>query len=221
MASRTDTAGLSMPDNSAMPSWISSILLAAVTTLLIGLVVNPRLEARKPRIEAKNNQKRLAWEARAEFSKRVLVILSACGRLRESPVPPALAETRPELATRLDAERQRWHAQLGEATQYLIDNMELFAFGYASDRLRTIVGQFVVNARAVVLSDRSVEKKAERLTALASPIQTLFFVPRWRAIAIVRSLEQFERAVASLDDDLPEETTAEPGPAPTAPQTVT
>lgn len=210
-----------MPDNSAMPSWISSILLAAATTLLIGLVVNPRLEARKPRIEAKNNQKRLAWEARAEFSKRVLVILSACGRLRESPVPPASAGTRPELAARLDAERQRWLAQLDEATQYLIDNMELFVFGYASDRLRTIVGQFVVNARAVVISDRSVERKAERLTALASPIQTLFFVPRWRVTTIVRSLEQFERAMASLDDDLPEEITAEPGPAPTVPRPVT
>ncbi|MFE2289865.1 hypothetical protein [Streptomyces sp. NPDC059452] len=202
-----------------MPSWTSSILLAAATTLFIGLVVNPRLEARKPRIEAKNNQKRLAWEARAEFSKRVLTILSACGRLRETPVPPALSEARPELAARLDAERQRWLDQLDEATQYLIDNMELFALGYATDRLRTIVGQFVVHARAVVLSDRTVAKKAERLAALASPIQNLFFISRRHVTTIGRSFEQFERAVAALDEDLPDEPSTAPVPAPTTPQT--
>ncbi|QSS91298.1 hypothetical protein [Streptomyces sp. M54] len=204
-----------------MPSWITSILLAAATTLFIGLVVNPRLEARKPRIEAKNNQKRVAWEARAEFSKRVLTILSACGRLQESAVPPSLAETRPALAERLDAERQRWLAQLDEATRYLVDNMELFALGYATDRLRRIVGQFVVHARAVVLSDRPVEKQIERLTALTGPIQNLFFVPRWRVTTVVRSFEQFERALAALDEDLPDDLTAAPVPAPTTPQTTT
>ncbi|WP_405594518.1 hypothetical protein [Streptomyces sp. NBC_01092] len=70
-----------------MPSWTSDIFLAAVTTLFIGLFVNPCIEAGKPRIEAKNNRKRLAHEARAEFSKRVLTILSACGRLQSSEVP--------------------------------------------------------------------------------------------------------------------------------------
>ncbi|MFJ2202910.1 hypothetical protein [Streptomyces violaceusniger] len=207
-----------MPDNPAMPSWISSILLAAATTLFVGLFVNPRLEARKPRIEAKNNQRRVAYEARAEFSKRVLTILSACGRLQESEVPPSLAEARPALAERLNAERQRWLDQLDEATQYLVDNMELFALGYATDRLRTIVGQFVVHARAVVLSDRPVEKQVQRLTALAAPIQNLFFVPRWHVATIVRSFKEFERALAALDEDLPDESAAAPVPAPGTPQ---
>lgn len=208
-----------MPDNPAMPSWISSILLAAATTLFVGLFVNPRLEARKPRIEAKNNRKRVAYEARAEFSKRVLTILSACGRLQGSEVPESLAETRPALAERLEAERQRWLDQLDEATRYLVDNLELFTLGYATDRLRSIVGKFAVHARAVVISERPVEKQVERLTALTAPVHTLFFASRWHVADIGQSFKEFEQALAALDEDLPDEPSGAPElntPQPTA-----
>jgi hypothetical protein len=210
-----------MLDNPAMPSWTSSILLAAATTLFIGLFVNPRIEARKPRIEARNNAKRLAYEARAEFSKRVLTILSACGRLRGTEVPPSLAETRPALAERLEAERQRWIDQLDEASRYLVDNLELFAFGYATARFRRIVGEFVVHSRAVVLSDRPIEKQVERLTALAAPIQNLFFASRWHVVTIGQSVTEFEQALAALEDDLPDEPDATPDPPLTTPQPTT
>ena len=71
-----------------MHPWISGILLPAATALFIGLVITPRLEARNKRV-------RLAREARDEFSLRVLVILSASARLRETPIPDSLAEQRP------------------------------------------------------------------------------------------------------------------------------
>lgn len=203
-----------------MPSWINPILLAAVTSLFIGLVVTPRLEARKPRIEARNNQRRIAYEARAEFSKRVLTILSACGRLQAFEIPPSLSETRPALAERLNGERQRWIDQLDEATRYLVDNIEMFALGYPTKRLRTIVGDFVTHARGVVLSDRPVDKQVERLTALTGPIQTLFFVPRWHVVIKLRSFDEFQRALAALDEDLPDEPDATPIPAPTSPQLI-
>ncbi|MGC5041489.1 hypothetical protein ACPXCS_36595 [Streptomyces sp. DT190] len=60
-----------------MRLWISGILLPAATALFIGLVITPRLEARNKRV-------RVVHEARDEFSRRVLIILSASGRLRES-----------------------------------------------------------------------------------------------------------------------------------------
>ncbi|NUK14065.1 hypothetical protein [Streptomyces lunaelactis] len=188
-----------------MPSWISTILLAGATSLFIGLFITPRLEARNKRV-------RIAHEARDEFSRRVLIILSACGRLRESEVPPTLAEQRPALAEKMNAERQRWLDQLDEATRYLVDNMEAFGLGYATDRLRTVIGEFVAHARGVVLSERPVEKQVERLAALTGPIQSLFFVRRWRVATIIRSFEEFDRAVAALDEDLPDEPDAEPVP---------
>ncbi|MFH8698857.1 hypothetical protein [Streptomyces chartreusis] len=204
-----------------MPSWTSDILLAAITTLFIGLFVNPRIEARKPRIEAKSNRKRLAHEARAEFGKRVLTILSACGRLQGSDVPRSLAESRPALAARLEAERQRWVDQLDEATRYLVDNMEWFYLTYATDRARAMVGNFVVHGRAVVISERTIETKAERLTALTAPIHTLFFASRWHVAAIGGSFTEFEQALAALDEDLSDDPGAAPVPAPAAPQSTT
>ncbi|MFD3524551.1 hypothetical protein [Streptomyces sp. NPDC058653] len=192
-----------------MPTWISAILLPAVTTLFVGFVITPRLEARNKRIN-------LAHQARDEFSRRVLTILSASARLRETPIPAALAEQRPALTERLNAERDRWVDQLDEATRYMVDNMETFALGYAPERARDIVGRFVAHSRAVMLSERAVETKAERLAALAGPVQNLFFTRRWRVLTIGRSFEEFERAVAVLDEDLSENTIM---PAPTsAPQ---
>ncbi|MFD3416262.1 hypothetical protein [Streptomyces decoyicus] len=180
-----------------MPSWISTILLTVTTTLVVGLVVTPRLEARNRRI-------RLSYEARDEFSRHVLTILSACGRLQNTPISAALTEQRPALAERLNGERQRWIDQLDEATRYLVDNMETFGLGYPTDRVRAIVGEFVINARGVVLSERSVDKQAERLSALAAPVQNIFFTRRWRLTTIVQSFVEFDQAVAALNEDLPD-----------------
>lgn len=192
-----------------MHPWISGIMLSASTALFVGLVVTPRLEARNKRV-------RLAHEARDEFSRRVLIILSAAARLRETPIPAALVEQRPALAEKLTAERDRWIDQLDEATRYMVDNMETFGLSYATERGRDIVGRFVVQSRAVVLSERVVETKAERLTALAGPVQNIFFTRRWRVLTIGRSFEEFDRAEAALDEDLPEDAIM-PAPTPGTP----
>ncbi len=194
-----------------MHPWISGILLPAATALFIGLVITPRLEARNKRI-------RLAHEARDEFSRRVLIILSASARLRESTIPAALMEQRPALAEKLAAERDRWVDQLDEATRYLMDNLETFGLSYATNRGRDIVGRFVTHSRAIVLSERTVETKAERLTVLAGPVQNIFFTRRWRVLTIGRSFEEFDQAVAALDADLPEDAIT-PAPTPATPQT--
>ncbi|NED75983.1 hypothetical protein [Streptomyces sp. e14] len=193
-----------------MHLWISSILLPAATTLFVGLVITPRLEARNKRV-------RLAHEARDEFSRRVLIILSASARLRGTPIPDSLAEQRPILTERLTAERDRWVDQLDEATRYMVDHLETFGLGYPTERGRDIVGRFVIQSRAVMLSERSVETKAERLAALAGPVQNIFFTRRWRVLTIGRSFEEFDLAVAALDEDLPDDAVT-PAPAPSAPQ---
>ncbi|MEU6904415.1 hypothetical protein ABZ935_03510 [Streptomyces coeruleorubidus] len=184
-----------------MHPWISSILLPAATALFIGLVITPRLEARNKRV-------RVVHEARDEFSRRVLIILSASGRLRESSIPAALVEQRPALAEKLTAERDRWIDQLEEATRFLVDNVETFGLSYATSRGRDIVGQFVVHGRGIVLSERTVETKAALLTDLAGPVQNIFFTRRWRVLTIGRSFVEFDRAVAALDEDLAEDTIA-------------
>ncbi|MFF7366103.1 hypothetical protein [Streptomyces sp. NPDC008125] len=79
------------------------------------------------------------------------------------------------------------------------------------------MGRFVTHSRALMLSERAVETKAERLAALAGPIQNIFFTRRWRVITIVGSFEQFERAVAALDEDLPDDAIL-PAPSPGTPQ---
>ncbi|WP_405904089.1 hypothetical protein OG696_35865 [Streptomyces sp. NBC_00656] len=193
-----------------MHPWISSILLSGATALFVGLVVTPRLEVRNKRV-------RLAHEARDEFSRRVLVILSASARLREMSIPEALAERRPALVEKLRAERERWVDQLDDVTRYMVGNMETFGLSYATERGRDLVGRFVTHSRAFMLSERAVETKAERLAALAGPIQNIFFTRRWRVITIVRSFEQFERVVAALDEDLPNDAIL-PVPSPGPPQ---
>ncbi|MER5301376.1 hypothetical protein ABT039_18140 [Streptomyces lasiicapitis] len=180
-----------------MHSWISGILLPAATALFIGLVITPRLEARNKRVQ-------ITHEARDEFSRRVLTILSASARLRDTPVPEALVEQRPDLAQKLTADRDRWVDQLDEATRYMIDNLETFGLSYATERGRALVGRFVAYSRAIVLSERTIEAKTDRLISLAGPIQNIFFTRRWRIITIGRSFAEFDRALAALDEDVPE-----------------
>lgn len=43
----------------------------------------------------------------------------------------------------------------------------------------------------------------ERITALAEPVQSVFFVRRWHVLGIVRGFGEFDRALAALDEDLP------------------
>ncbi|MFJ1994273.1 hypothetical protein [Streptomyces asiaticus] len=179
-----------------MHPFISGILLSAATTLFIGLVITARLDARNRRLSA-------VHQARDEFSRRVLVILSACGRLRATPIPDSLAEERPALAEKLTAERQRWIDQLDEATRYLVDNVEAFGLSYATPRGRDIASRFAANARAIMISDRSLDSQIERLTALAGPVQNIFFTRRWRLITIGRSFQEFDQAVTALDSDQP------------------
>ncbi|MFJ9358845.1 hypothetical protein [Streptomyces mirabilis] len=126
-------------------------------------------------------------------------------------------EQRPALAEKLVAERDRWLDQLHEATRYMVDNIETFGLSYATERGRDIVGRFVTHARGIVLSERALETKAERLTALAGPVQNIFFTRRWRVLTIGRSFEEFDRAVAALDEDLPEDAIT-PAPTSDAPQ---
>ncbi|MGW6405005.1 hypothetical protein [Streptomyces sp. NPDC055134] len=191
-----------MPDNPTMPSWISSVLLAAATSLFIGYFITPRLEARKPHIDARINRVRARYETRDEFSKRIVIIFSVSARLQATVVTPSLVEARPAFAEKMNAERQRWIDQLDEATRYLVDNLEGFAFGRATDRIRLIVADFIIHARTVVLSERPVEQQVEHLLALTTPIYEVFLVvPRWRATTWNRHFDAFERAVAAIQEE--------------------
>jgi hypothetical protein len=98
---------------------VVSVATALITTLIVGVTVLPRLEARNKKIAA-------AHAARDQFSTSVFTILAACGRLQAIALPAGASHAVSEAIGR---ERRRWLDQIDEATRFMIDNVEQFAFG--------------------------------------------------------------------------------------------
>ncbi|MGW3628024.1 hypothetical protein [Streptomyces sp. NPDC000880] len=168
-----------------MPNTVWTLLVAAltalVTTVATGLLVTPRLEARKRRIQEVHT-------ARDTFSSSVLTILSSCSRLKNMPLPAADDPDCSEvLRARLAAERERWVQQLDDATLWMIDHMETFGVSWPSDNLRSLIANYVVHSRIVMLSEREEAAKVDLLLELAEPIQNIFFVYWWRRAPHMRS----------------------------------
>jgi hypothetical protein len=106
----------------AMPFWLATVLVALATTVVLNVTVGPRLEARNRRIQA-------AHRSRDQFSASVSTILAATDRLQGVDYPDKMS---PTVRAALQAERDRWITQINDTTQYLIDNLELYALGYIS-----------------------------------------------------------------------------------------
>ncbi|MFJ9343775.1 hypothetical protein ACIRP0_31510 [Streptomyces sp. NPDC101733] len=180
-------------------------LTAVVTSVAVGLLVTPRLEARKRRIQEVHT-------ARDTFSSSVLTILTSCGRLRDLPLPPdGDPATTGNVRTRLESDRERWLQQLDDATMWMIDHLETFALSWPSARLRNLAGRYVVASRMTVLSDREESTKIEILLDLTAPIQGIFFTRWWhRARHLHRYMTQLEGTLGRL-------TAPDPTPPPVAP----
>ncbi|MGW7320129.1 hypothetical protein [Streptomyces sp. NPDC054865] len=180
-----------------MQSTLWTLALAAVTAVVtsvaVGLLVTPRLEARKRRIQEVHT-------ARDTFSSSVLIVLSSCARLRDFQLPPdGDPATTGVVRARLESERVRWLQQLDDATLWMVDHMETFALSWPSTKLRSLAARYVVTSRMTMLSDRDEMAKIELLLELTAPIQGIFFTRWWhRARHLHRYVPQLEGALGRL-----------------------
>ncbi|WP_406388286.1 hypothetical protein [Streptomyces sp. NBC_00887] len=184
---------------SAGPGVAETIMIALatalVTTVGTGWLVMPRLEARKRRIMD-------AHQARDRFLATMLRILSASGRLQkfEAPNPDDAAWT-PVMRERVEAERARWVKQLDEATEWMVDNVETYAVSWPTDFLRGLIGTYVPYARAVMISEREDDRKAELLEWLTTPVWEVFGSRGWQRSPrrLARAQRQLGARIAEIE----------------------
>jgi hypothetical protein len=172
-----------------MPDWVATILVSAATAVFTGLLVSPRMEARNRRVQA-------VHQARDKFSDSALTILSACTRLRNAPLPARASE---DVLARLQGERERWWAQLEEATRFLVDHYETFALSYPGARFKDLIVRYCAWCRGILLSERSEEEKLRQLWDLTSPVQTVFFARRWRLITFTAAVRELQQRLDALE----------------------
>jgi hypothetical protein len=165
-----------------------AIASAAATTLVIEYALRPSLDFRKKRLLA-------ARGYREDLSSHVLTILATCGRLTEFRI--AINEPAFKL---IEADRGRWRKKLNESTEWLIDNVELYALTYIHlGGYRALLARYGAAARAVWLSPRSEVDKVALLTEMTEHVQGIFFTYWW---ARLPRLASHKAALEALLDKL-------------------
>ncbi|MEV7565433.1 hypothetical protein [Streptomyces tanashiensis] len=171
-----------------------ALVTALVTTVGTGWLVVPRLEARKRRIGE-------IHQARDKFLASMLRIVSAGARLRAMQEPaaddPGCTQ---EMRGRIRAERARWVRQLDEATEWMVDNVETYAPSWPAAVLREMIGTYVAYARAVAISERRADRKAELLTELTEPVWEVFGSRSWQRgpRLLPRSAERLAATITAM-----------------------
>jgi hypothetical protein len=182
-----------------MPTWVTSVLssagVSAVTAVVIGLTVGPRLAARSKRIQA-------AHDNRDRFGDSVLDLLALCGNLEQFTIPPAAADP---VRSRLQGERDRWISQVDEITAWLADHWQHVALGYVGTMgVRELAVRYAADARGLWLSGRPLEERVRLLRELSEPVQTIFFARRWRVVSKVPGEIARLRAMLDVLDGSPQ-----------------
>ncbi|KOU54024.1 hypothetical protein [Streptomyces sp. WM6378] len=181
-----------------MPNTAWTILVAAITavaaTTATGLIVTPRMDARKKRLGEIHS-------ARDSFSTHMTMVVWACTRLLN--VPPVAddgPEWTPVMRGRLAAERARWLQQIDDATRWMVDNVATYAGRWPLRRLIVFATAYAANARMVVLSEREEATKLRHLLVLTMPVQRQFFGWPWsRARYYFADRRAFAETMARLE----------------------
>lgn len=171
----------------------TAVVTAVLTTWVTGMIIAPRLDARKARVLA-------AFKDRDRFSDSILTILASCGRLQAFEIPPGISEP---LREALNAERQRWLDQIDEATRWLIDNTERWAGTYRTfGGFQNLAIQYASHARGVMISGRSQADKNTIIREITEPIQEIFFSRGFfrRALRIKSQQQRLADQLARLEE---------------------
>ncbi|MDN3029415.1 hypothetical protein [Streptomyces sp. S.PB5] len=177
----------------------STLALTAVTAVVAatatGLVVTPRLDARKKRIGE-------AHTARDTFGTHLITVLATCTLLEQTPLD--VPDWTPVLRDRMKGERERWLQQLDDATRWMVDNVAVYAGSWPLQRHKDFAVSYAASARGVVLSERDEATKRELLLALTTPVQRQFFGFWWtRARHFAADQQAFSATLARLNSEQP------------------
>jgi len=168
---------------------------AVVTTTTTGLIVTPRLDARKKRITE-------AHAARDTFDTHLMTVLATCSLLEQTPIDDP--EWTPVLRDRVKGERERWLQQLDDATRWMVDHVFTYAGSWPLQRHKDFAVSYAGTARGLVLSERDEAIKRELLVALTLPVQRQFFGYWWSRARHYRADQRlFAETVARLNSQAP------------------
>ncbi|MDR3081927.1 MAG: hypothetical protein LBV60_13560 [Streptomyces sp.] len=158
----------------AVQTALISVGTSLVTAYATGAWLTPRLEARKRRITE-------VHAVRDRFLASMLKVMAVSARLRNTPAPdPEDPAWTPTMRERVEGERIRWQGQLGETTEWMVDNLETYALSWPSTLLRKMVFEYAAHARAVMLSERADDRKAVLLQELTEPVWEVFGARVWQ-----------------------------------------
>ncbi|HTJ68771.1 MAG TPA: hypothetical protein VL551_14645 [Actinospica sp.] len=170
-------------------SYVWSVVIALAIVVVGSYRIVPAANARTKATE-------VVHEDRRQFNSYVITILAACAKLNATASGSERSYAEAQL---LKHERDRWVAQIDDATKWMIDNLERVALSYLNLLgYRDLLLRYSFAVRMVWISERSAEERQRMIVEMTEPVQAIFFVrPRWRA-AMVRHKE-VERLSATLD----------------------
>lgn len=176
----------------AMLHWFEQLAAGLAATAIGAYTVVPRINARIAEVAG-------AHEDRRTFRCKLTSIVGLCQRLRLLIAPD---DASPEYATRLNAERDRWLAQLDEHTAWLVDNTECFALGYPRARgIRDLAADYAFAARIIFISEREDSERFALIEQLTSHAHVIFAASRRSSgfrTAFVESLSTLRQEIDEL-----------------------
>jgi hypothetical protein len=184
-----------------MPEWISTILIAAGTSLFVGWFISPRLEARNRRIQE-------VHQAREKFFQSVCTLEIGCARLRGFHFSPGASEA---AQATLRGERDRWLARIEETSAWLIDDADSYINCFRRGWEWEAALMYVTAARMLWISSWPVAAKLVRLQELSKEAATAFQPRPWRIRAILRAERKLDQLMEKLLTDLETNIDSPPG----------
>jgi hypothetical protein len=185
---------------SDMATWASSVIIpigvSIVTVVVTNLTIGPWLAARGRRIQAAN-------DAYDNFSDSVLDLLALCANLQRLTIP--MVGEGP-LRPPLQAERDRWEAQIGEITTWLGDHWQRYTAGYRTPQQRETIPRTVAVMRLIWTTENPLEERLRTLEMFTSATYTAWVKPswrKWRPVAKPREVHRLSGLLDAFEEDAP------------------
>jgi hypothetical protein len=194
-----------------MATWVSSFIIpigvSIATVIITNLTVGPRLAARGKRIQENHS-------ARDQFKESLLDLAALCANLRGVAIPDTMEEPK---RARFQAERDRWEAQIGDITTWLIDHWQRYALGYVGPaEFSNLITRYAADARGVWISARSLEDRVRMLQDINGLMLTIFVGVWWRAAAKVRAITRLRGMLENIENGAPSDQAKDAPPNPQA-----